>query len=261
MTARKLLFLISWALGAAGLASAQEPGDISVAISDNLIVIDGRARSGQIDLVNGGEEPMEFTVYPMEEVQGIVQSAEPILRWAPEKAVAPAHRSLAFRVLARPTPDLEPGEYAFQFGVRAQVQRDEPPIVVRQEEGEPEPLLTAVVPVVPVLPVTVYVRHGIETPRVDPQPLVLTPEDEANLGYFMVVKREPDRSFIGQIQVADKATGDVLSSGRLHLAQAGKQAKVGMPREFFPAHRAGSYCLRIWDHFPGEGEPYVSLCD
>lgn len=234
---------------------------ISVAISDNLIVIEGRARSGQIDLVNGGEDPMEFTVFPMKDPSGIVASAEPILRWAPERAVAAAHRSLSFRVLARPSPELEPGEYAYQFGVRAQVQREAPPIRMLQDGEEPEPLISVSVPVVPVLPVTVYVRHRMETPRVDPEPLVLTPEDEDNLGYFKVVKRVPNVSFVGQIQVVDRDTGEVLSSGRLHLAQQGTNARVSMPRVFYPADRAEGYCLRLWDHFPGEGEPYISLCE
>jgi len=253
-----ILLFLSFAAGAQEIPA---PGGISVAISDNLIVIDGRSRSGQIDLVNGGGDPMEFTVFPMKDPHGIVASAEPILRWAPERSVAPAHRSLAFRVLARPTPDLEPGEYAYQFGVRAQVQRDAPPIQVRQGEEDPEPLIAASVPVVPVLPVTVYVRHRIDTPRVDPEPLVLTPEDPDNLGYFKVVKQRPDVSFIGQIQVVDSVSGEILSSGRLHLAQQGSNAKVSMPRVFYPADRAGGYCLRLWDHFPGEGDPYASLCD
>ena len=234
---------------------------ISVAISDNLIIIDGRARSGQIDLVNGGEDPMEFTVYPIDNPTGVVASAEPILRWAPERAVAPAHRSLAFRVLARPTPELEPGEYAFQFGVRAKVQRDAPPIVFKDDGGDPQPLIGATVPVVPVLPVTVYVRYRMETPQVDPEPLVLTPEDENNLGYFKVVKRVPDASFVGQIQVVDAGSGEVLSSGRLHLGQKGDAARVTIPRAYFPKERAGDYCLRLWDHFPGTGDPYTSLCE
>jgi len=85
------------------LNAQPQTGSISVAISDNLIVIDESTRSGQIDLVNGGDDPMEFTVFPLEDAEGIVASAEPILRWAPEKAVAPAHRSLPFRVLARKT--------------------------------------------------------------------------------------------------------------------------------------------------------------
>jgi hypothetical protein len=242
-------------------AFAQEAGTISVAISDNLIVINAQQRSGQIDLVNGSDDPMEFTVFPMSEDAGIVNSAAPILRWAPERSVAPAHRSQAFRVAARPTPELEPGEYAFQFGVRAQLQRDQQPVIVEEDSEEPAPLIAAIVPVVPVLPVTVYIRHKIDTPRVDIQPLVLTPDNPDSLGYFTAIKQHPGRSFVGTIQIVEKSTGTELSRGRLHLAQSGSEAKVNMPREFFLAEKGADYCLRIWDHFPAEGEPYASLCD
>ena len=258
--------LRSWSLAACMMmlappVFAQEAGAVSVAISDNLIVIDADQRSGQIDLVNGSDDPMEFTVYPMSEGAGIVKSAEPILRWAPERSVAPAHRSQAFRVAARPTPELEPGEYAFQFGVRAELQRDQAPIIMQEDGKEPDPLIAAIVPVVPVLPVTVYIRHKIETPRVDIQPLVLTPDNPESLGYFTAVKQQPGRSFVGTIQIVEKSTGTELSKGRLHLAQAGSEAKVNMPREFFLAEKASDYCVRVWDKFPAEGEPYASLCD
>lgn len=246
---------------APALNAQPQTGSISVAISDNLIVIDESTRSGQIDLVNGGDDPMEFTVFPMEDTEGIVASAEPILRWAPEKAVAPAHRSLPFRILARKTEDLPAGEYAFRFGVRALVQREQPPIEILSENQKNEDqTIGAVVPVVPVLPVLVYVRHKIETPRVEPEAIELTPEDPDNLGYFIVVKKDPNRSFVGQIRVIDRETGTQLSSGRLHLSQSGARARVGMPREGFPTNKTGSYCLQVWDQFPGQGDPYATIC-
>lgn len=240
--------------------AAQELGGITVSISDNIIVINAGVRSGQIDLVNGSDDPVEFTVYPMTEGSGIVNSAEPVLRWAPERSLAPAHRSQAFRVAARPTPELAPGEYAYRFGVRAQIQSDAPDILVETDDATKDQLITASVPVVPVLPVTVYVRHQIEAPRVDLRPLTLTPDDPDSLGYFLAVKQHPERSFVGTIQVADNETGLELSRGRLHLGQTGSEAKVGMPREFFPAEKVANYCLRVWDSFPPEGEPYASLC-
>jgi hypothetical protein len=214
-----------------------------------------------IDLVNGSSDPVLFTAYPFNEPIGIEQSAEPILRWAPESGLAAAHRSIPFRVLARPTPELEAGEYAIQFGVRAEIQRDTPPIVVKQDDETNEPVVSAIVPVVPVLPVTVYVRHQIDTPRVDAEPLVLTPEHENDLGYFTVTKRIPKFSFVGQVQVEEKSSGKVLSSGRLHLAQQGSSAKVNIIRETQGVEINDQYCLKIWDHFPGEGDPYLILCN
>jgi hypothetical protein len=241
-------------------ANAQDTGKITVSISDNIIVIDANARSGQVDLVNGSDDPVEFTVSPMTEGAGIVHSAEPVLRWAPARSVAPAHRSQAFRVAARPTPELAPGEYAYQFTVRADLQRDVINILENNDDKNKDRLVTIIVPVVPLLPVTVYVRHGIESPRVDLRPLTLTPDDPTSLGYFTAVKQHPDRSFIGTVQVVDAETGAELSRGRLHLGQAGAESKVGMPRERFPKEKGGKYCLRVWDHFPARGEPYASVC-
>ena len=241
--------------------ATESSASISVAISDNIIIIDGGSRSGTIDLVNGGADPVLFTVYPINEPIGIIANAEPYLRWAPETSLAPAHRSVSFRVLARSSSDLDAGEYAFQFGVRAEVQRQESPITLLEDDDKANPLVTASVPIVPVLPITVYLRHAIETPRVDPQPLVLTPEDDKVLGYFMLTKVTPQQSFIGQVQVIDRTNDSVLSSGRLHLAQAGTRARVEIPRGEFDPNRESNYCLLLWDHFPGEGEPYITMCN
>ena len=246
----------------AAVAQTTEPtASISVAISDNIIVIDSGSRSGAIDLVNGGADPVLFTVYPLNEPLGVIANAEPYLRWAPETSLAPAHRSVSFRVLARPSPNLESGEYAFQFGVRAEVQRQESPITVLEDDEKDNPLVSASVPIVPVLPITVYLRHEIDRPRVEPQPLVLTPEDEKVLGFFMLTKINPKQSFIGQVQVIDRQHDSVLSSGRLHLAQAGTRARVEIPRGSFDKNRETNYCLLLWDHFPGEGEPYITMCN
>jgi hypothetical protein len=241
-------------------ANAQEQGRITVSISDNMIIIDGNARSGQIDLVNGSDDPVEFTVLPVLEDTGIVNTAGPVLRWAPERSVAPAHRSLAFRVAARPTPELAPGEYAYLFTVRATLQADLPDLLAATDGVTQETVITGVVPVVPVLPVTVYLRYKIEAPRVDVRPLTLTPDDAESLGYFLAVKQHPDRSFVGTIQVVDADTGEELSRGRLHLGQEGDQAKVTMPRGIFPTGKVANLCLRVWDKFPSQGEPYANSC-
>lgn len=243
-------------------ANAQELGRASVSISDNMIIIDANARSGQIDLVNGSDEPMEFTVLPAPEgsTTRIVNSAGPVLRWAPERSVAPAHRSQAFRVAARPTPELAPGEYAYQFLVRSKLQRTVPDLLVQTDEATQETVITGRVPLVPMLPVTVYLRHKIEAPRVDVRPLTLTPDDPELLGYFLAVKQHPDRSFVGTIQVVDAETDAELSRGRLHVGQEGDQAKVTMPRGIFPTGKNANYCLKVWDHFPPRGEPYANSC-
>lgn len=251
---------VTFAVLSAPSAQAQERSRVTVAISDNMILLDAVTRSGQVDLVNGSDDPMEFTVLPMLENAGIVNSAGSVLRWAPERSVAPAHRSQAFRVAARPTPELAPGEYAYQFKVRAQIQRATPDLLVETDKASQETVISGFVPVVPLLPVTVYLRYKIDAPRVDLRPLTLTPDDPDSLGYFMVVKQYPNRSFVGTIKVIDKETGSELSSGRLHLGQEGSEAKVGMPRGLFPVGKGADYCLRVWDHFPSKGEPYASVC-
>lgn len=258
---RRLLILLLCCVPTITFAQSGDTDGITVAISDNIIVIDNKQRSGMIDLVNGSGEPVLFTVFPLSKSTVVEQSAEPILRWAPESGLAAAHRSLPFRVLARPTPELAAGEYAIQFGIRAEIQRDQPPIVVRQDEESNEPVVSAVVPVVPVLPVTIYVRHRMDTPRVDAEPLILTPEHESQLGYFTVKKRIPNASFVGQVTVEESNTGKILSSGRLHLGQQGDSVNVGLIRHAQPTDATSQYCLKLWDHFPAEGEPYFTLCN
>jgi hypothetical protein len=256
---KKMLQLLLLFLAVLQGAAAQ---GISVSLSDNLIVIDDKRRSGSIDLVNLGDDPMEFSVKPVKDASSVVKSAESMLRWSPQRTVAPAHRSVSLRVLARPSPDLPAGEYAFQFNVTATVQRPESAVkVVEEGKAAKDQLIAVSSPVVPVLPVTVYVRHGISTPLLDIEPLMLTPDDKDSLGYFRVVKRTPNTGFVGQIQVVERESGAVLSSGRLHVGQMGADAKVTMPRLFFPAERASLFCLKLWSQFPGEGEPYAQLCD
>lgn len=255
-----LATVVTFAVLLPSSAKAQGRSRVTVSISDNMIILDSNIRSGQIDLVNGSDDPMEFTVLPALEEAGIVNPAAPVLRWAPERSVAPAHRSQAFRVAARPTPELTPGEYAYQFKVRAQIQREAPDLLVATDEATQETVISGFVPVVPLLPVTVYLRYGIEAPRVDLRPLTLTPDDPESLGYFMAVKQHPDRSFVGTIKVVDADTGVELSSGRLHLGQQGSEVKVAMPRGLFPTGKGANYCLRVWDHFPSRGEPYANSC-
>ena len=265
MKLTKIIGLVSAATSAAicaPSANAQDRGRVSVAISDNMIIIDAKTRSGQIDLINGSDDPVEFTVLPAPEgpMARIVNSAGPVLRWAPERSVAPAHRSQAFRVAARPTPELAPGEYAYQFLVRSKLQSSVPELLFQTDEATQETIMTGVIPLVPMLPVTVYLRYGIETPRVDVRPLTLTPDDKESLGYFLAVKQHPDRSFVGTIEVVDADTGAELSRGRLHLGQEGSDARVTMPRGNFPSGKAADFCLKVWDQFPAQGEPYANSC-
>ena len=241
-------------------ALSQQSG-VSVALSDNLIVLEGRSRSGTIELVNLAADPTEFTLSILgvrdSEVDGTT-----LIRWSPQRAVAPANRTLPFRVSARVPRDLEPGEYLIRVGVTSRVQSPPPvPQEFINEEGEPEQGIAVVVPIVPTLPVTVYYRHEIATPRVDAQPLVETPDDVNFLGYFPVVKRQPQYSFVGTVQVVERTTNTVINRGRLHLAQGTERSNVRMPRGEQAMLMDGVYCLQIWDHWPAEGQATAEVCN
>lgn len=241
-------------------AQSQQSG-VSVALSDNLIVLEQRSRSGAIELVNLASDPTEFRLSILEVTNSEVDGSK-LIRWAPQRALAPANRTAPFRVSARPPGDLPPGEYLIRVGVTAAVQA--PPPLPREtnenENEEPEPGIAVVVPIVPTLPVTVYYRHGIETPMVDAKPLVATPDDEKFIGYFPVVKQQPGYSFVGTVQVIEKTTGTLINRGRLHLSQSTEKSNVRMPRGVQNMIENGIYCLQIWNHWPGQGTPTAEVC-
>lgn len=236
-----------------------QPTGVSVALSDNLLVLDQRQRSGTIELINLGADPTEFSLSVIGGEDSELDGAK-LIRWSPQRALAPAHRTIPFRVAARPPSDLPVGEYLIRVGVRAE--RQAPPSLDNDipESNEPEPGIAVMVPIVPVLPVTVYYRHGIEAPMLDVEPLVETPDDERFIGYFPVRKLQPQYSFVGTVQVIEKNTKTVINRGRLHLRQGAVGSEVKMPRGEQVMLDGGVYCIQIWDHFPGEGQPNAEVC-
>jgi len=237
-----------------------QSGGVSVALSDNLIVLDSRSRSGSIELVNLASDPTEFTLSVLS-VKDTQLDGESLIRWAPRRALAPANRTAPFRVSARPPGDLPPGEYLIRVGATARVQSPPPvPQEFENAEGEMEMGLSAVVPIVPTLPITVYYRHGIETPTINAGSLVLTPDSITTMGYFPVTKPEPKFSFVGAVQVIEQNSGTIINQGRLHLAQGVSASNVNMPRGERAMLANGVYCLRIWHNWPAEGEPNQEVC-
>lgn len=243
-----------------GYAAAQS-GGVSVALSDNLIVLDSRARSGAVELVNLASDPTEFTMSVLS-VKDTELDGESLIRWAPRRTLAPANRTVPFRVSARPPGDLPAGEYLIRVGVTARVQT--PPPVLREfknEKGEIEMGLSAVVPIVPTLPVTVYYRHKIETPTIEAGTLVLTPDNPNSIGYFPVTKPQPKYSFVGAVQIIERSSRTIINQGRLHLSQELAASNVYMPRGEQPVIASNVYCLRIWNFWPAEGEPDQEACN
>jgi len=240
-------------------ATSVAKADISVALSDNVVILDSRARSGMIELVNLGEEPTEFRLKVDQSLVGTPTDASTIIRWAPARSMVPAHQTRPVRIAARPTPELAPGEYIFRVGVTAESQ----PVPRKPRPGDveaPKDAIAVSVPIVPTLPVTVYLRHQIESPMIDVDPLVLTPGDKEVMGYFPVRKRTPAYSFVGQVQVVEAGSGKLINSGRLHLKPGTPGSKVNMPRANVPLTKGARYCIRVWDHFPGEGKAAVESC-
>lgn len=240
-------------------ATCNSFAQVSVALSDNIIVLDDKSRSGAFELVNLGQDPTEFRLSVNEKLIGTPSDASKIIRWSPSKSLVSGNRTTAVRISARPTPQLSPNEYVFELGVTAEVQ----PLPKAPKAGEveaPPDALAMKIPVVPTLPVTVYLRHQIEAPRIDAQPLQLTPEDKDMMGFFPVKKRNKDHSFVGQIEVVEKSSGKKIVGGRLHLKQGTESTKVNMPRGDTPLVAGAVYCLKIWDHFPATTDPYAVVC-
>lgn len=253
----KRVFIFS--LGCCLLASVAQ-AQVSVALSDNLLILDSQTRSSMFELVNLASEPTEFRLETDKLLLGTKEDASKIIRWAPARSLVPANRTVPVRVSARPTPELAAGEYIFRVGVTAEVK----PVPQRPRPGEveaPPDGIVVTIPLVPTLPVTVYLRHHIEAPMIDVEPLVLTPDDPEMMGYFPVKKRNPAHSFVGQVLVFEKTTGQRINSGRLHLRQGGGAgSRVSMPRGKTPLQVGAQYCLQVWDHFPGKGEPALVVC-
>ncbi len=260
-TLRSLLMMTSLGLMLSSGYAVAESSGVSVALSDNLIVLDNRTRSGSIELVNLASDPTEFTISVLS-VKNTELDGESLLRWAPRRTLAPAHRTASFRVSARPPGDLPAGEYLIRVGVTSKLQSPPPvPKEFKNADGVMELGLSAVVPIVPTLPVTVYYRHGIETPMIDAGALVLTPDNPEQIGYFPVTKREPKYSFVGAVQIVERSTGTVINQGRLHLAQGLATSNVNMPRGKQTMMAGGVYCLRIWSNWPMKGKADQEVCN
>ncbi len=251
---------IAAAAGAALLAAPCLAQTISISLSDNVVVLSASQRFGVIEMANLGADPVEFSVATDTENRGLLADGTAALRWAPARTVAPAHRSAPFRVSMRTTPVTPPGEYVFRATVASRVLRAEPQRA--PPAGDDAPVndgIGGVVPISPALPVTVYVRHLIDEPMIDVRGWEPAVAGEF-LGHFMVNKRVVQRSFVGHVEVRDKASGKVLTAGRLHLRPDTNPAQVRVPRPKDEAGLSGAYCLKVWSRFPAEGNAAVDYC-
>ena len=241
---------------------------LSVALSDNLIVLTDQQRSGMLELVNLGDDPIEFNIKTAESANGTLKDGTNILRWAPARTLVQPHRTAAMRVSSRITDEMPPGEYVFRARVSTvyhQAEKRAVPGLPSSEDESAKNVLSVSIPVTPTLPVTVYMRHGIAPPTIEVKPFVSTPDDPKWMGYFPVQKVHPQYAFVGYVQVIDKVNGAILNGGRLHLPP-GDATPVDNThvRIEWPAKResaSGQYCLRVWDQFPKNGLPAKEKCD
>ncbi|MBS3786531.1 MAG: hypothetical protein KGY57_06965, partial [Gammaproteobacteria bacterium] len=65
---------------------------ISVSISDNVVVLDNRQRSGEVQLLSMTPSPVEFEITAADLPDGVLDGRD-YLRWSPARTLVPAHRS------------------------------------------------------------------------------------------------------------------------------------------------------------------------
>lgn len=244
--------------------TALQAQTVSLSLSDNLVVLTDQQRSAALELVNLGDDLLEFNLTASEQANGKLRDGTTIIRWAPERALVQPHRAVPMRVSSRVLPDMPPGEYVFKAFVKTTPHEAEKRAPTQEKPGEAmSSSLSVSVAVSPSLPITVYVRHKIPPNMLEASAFVTTPEDARYIGYFPVKKRVPLQSFVGRVQAIDKLTSAVLNEGRLHLPPSDAiidTNNVRIMRTADNSKTTGPYCLRVWDTFPASGPPVQEFC-
>jgi hypothetical protein len=233
---------------------------ISVSISDNVVVLDTRQRSGEIQLLSMTPSPVEFDITPMDVPEGVLDGRD-YLRWSPPRTLVPANRGSPLRMVFRPPADLAPGEYVVRLAVKGRQVDFQPSFLREPEEGvEGDQGLAVGVSIQPVLPVTVYIRHQVESPALTVGQFEPVVDDERSHGYFMVSKDPDAISFVGTVALIGAESGNTLTSGRLRMGQTVDDMRIRVPRRDEEAELAEAVCLHIWPSFPARGQPEQRVC-
>lgn len=238
-------------LGFAGQSMAQ----LSVTISDNVVILDEKRKSGSIDLVNLGADPVEFSVATLDDNR--TASGEELIRWAPSRVLVPPHRSARLRVMARNTASIAEDEQLIRLGITAAVQQAPRPINPTEDTTD---AVAVTVPVIPTLPLFVYVRNKNIENLITLESFVTTPDHEKFSGYFPISKSAANRSFVGQVKVINKETNEILSEGRVHLPQGTEKSLVQVLRGEKSGTTPIVHCIQLWDQYPGQGNPSQTVC-
>lgn len=231
---------------------------ISVSVTDSVVVLDERSRSGQIDLLSMTPSPVEFEVRP-DDLPDKVNDGQDYLRWAPERTVVPANRSRPLRMVFRPPADLPAGEYIVRLAVQSREVDYEPDFGDSDSEEGDEGLSVGVA-LQPVLPVTVYIRHNVDSPSLSVGEFTPSTDDADTHGYFTVSKPPEAISYIGTVALVSASSGERYTSGRLRMGNTVDEQRVRVPRIDGDKGLEESICLQLWPEFPARGEPEQTVC-
>ena len=246
------------ALATLGFAEPAHP--ISVSISDNVVVLDNRQRSGEIELLSMTPSPVEFEVEAMAVPEGM-QDGRDYLRWSPARTLVPANRASPLRMVFRPPADLPPGEYVVRLAVQSRQVDFQPSFEEGpDEEAPPQDGLAIGVAIQPVLPVTVYIRHQVDSPELTIGTFEPAAGDEDSHGHFTVRKAPEAISFVGTVALVGQHSGETLTSGRLRMGQNATERRIRVPRRDEEPALSEPVCLHIWPSFPARGEPEQRVC-
>lgn len=242
--------MLALLMGVVGNSSAQ----LSVSISDNVVVLDDKQRTGSIDLINLGLDPVEFTVRALEN-----NDNSSLVRWAPARVLVQPNSAAKLRVMARPNVKSDAEEVLIKLGITSEVKK--PPRTVEQARAE-DPIegVAVSVPIVPTLPMFVYFRNKTLETSVVMSEFVATPDDQRIHGYFPVTKSDASKSFVGQARIINKENGQILDQGRLHMTYGTEKINVQVLRANSPLGESPVQCLQLWNQFPGQGVPAQTVC-
>ena len=231
---------------------------ISVSVTDSIVVLDERSRSGEIDLLSMTPSPVEFEVAP-DDLPDEVNDGRDYLRWAPERTVVPANRSRPLRMVFRPPADLPAGEYIVRLAVQSR-EVDYAPDFGDNESEEDDQGLSVGVALQPVLPVTVYIRHNVDSPTLSVGAFTPSPDDVDTHGYFTVSKPPEAISYIGTVALVGASSGERYTKGRLRMGNTVDEQRIRVPRLENDARLEEAVCLQLWPKFPARGEPEQTVC-
>lgn len=234
---------------------------ISVSISDNVVVLDSRQRSGEIALLSMTPSPVEFEVTVMDLPEGTVDGRD-YLRWSPARAMVPANRGSPLRMVFRPPTDLPPNEYVVRLAVKSREVNYQPDFEGAPEDGEAPDNegLGVGLSIQPVLPVTVYIRHQVDSPTLTIGRFEPVTDDLRSHGHFIASKPPEAISFIGTVALFGADSGEMLTSGRLRMGQTVNETRIRVPRRDTEAELSEPVCLHVWPTFPARGEAEQRVC-